>query len=120
MREAVDFHLVKPEHAEIDKRLLNWSRWANGRPHSIVQPMFQMYRPDNWDRELSGIPVDRLDAQRMQKGVAALPAAQRSALTWHYVAPCSPKRMAQSLGESLAGLAALVGSARTMLINRRI
>lgn len=119
-RDSIDFHIVAPEHVAIHVRLENWALWANGRPHSIVQPMFMLYRPDSYDREPSGVVIDRLDAQKMQKGVAALPENHRAAITWHYVAPCSPVRMARALGETLKGLEALVRSGRVMLINRRV
>jgi len=117
-RDAIDFHVVEPAHFEIHGRLENWALWANGRPHSVIQPMFMLYRPDSYDRALSGIVIDRIDAQRIQKAVSSLPAGHRLAITWNYVAPCSPKRVARSLGESLLGLAGLVRSARQMLIVR--
>lgn len=119
-REMVDFHIVEPAHLKIHDRLCNWALWANNRPASIVQPMFMLYRPDNYERSDSGMVVDSLDAQRVQKGVAALPESHRQAVTWNYVAPCSPTRMARSLGESLDGLAELVRRGRTMLINRSV
>lgn len=119
-RDSIDFHLVEPAHYKIHERLENWSRWANGRPHAIVQPMFQQYRADNFDREPTGMVIDRLDAQRVQKAVSALPANHRAAVTWQYVAPSSPIKMARTLAVSMAGLAELVRAARTMLINRGV
>ena len=115
---AVDFHIVEPAHIAIHMRLENWALWANGKPRSIVQPMFQLYRPDAYERESSGIVIDRLDAQKVQKAVSALPEQHRAAITWQYVAPCSPIRMARALGETLNGLAELVRRGRTMLNNR--
>lgn len=117
-RDAIDFHVVAPDHLAIHARLENWALWANGKPSTIVQPMFMLYRPDSFERESSGIVIDRLDAQKVQKAVSALPEKHRQAITWHYVAPCSPVRMARSLGETLDGLAELVRRGRTMLNNR--
>ena len=119
-RDAVDFHRIDPAHTKIDARLWNWKLWCNGNPRSIIQPMFMLYRADDYERELSGVVIDRLDAQKMQNGVSALPDNHRAAITWHYVAPCSPMRIARALGETLQGLGALVTSGRQMLINRRI
>lgn len=120
-RDSIDFHVVEQAHIKIHDRLVNWSRWANGRAGGAdSSPMFRLYRPDNYERESSGVVVDRLDAQRMQKGVTALPASHRAAVTWHYVAPSSPIRMARTLAVSLDGLAELVRSGRAMLINRGV
>ena len=119
-RETVDFHVVEPAHLAIHARLENWAMWANGKPRSIVQPMFMLYRPDAYERESSGIVIDRLDAQKVQKAVSALPEKHRAAITWQYVAPCSPIRMARALGESMSGLCDLISRARTMLKNRAI
>ena len=82
--------------------------------------MFMLYRADDYERELSGVVIDRLDAQKVQKGVSTLPDKQRTAITWHYVAPCSPKRIARNLGETLRGLESLVKTGRQMLINRSV
>lgn len=117
-RDFVDFHRVAPEHAQIHLRLENWSRWANGHARSFVQPMFQLYRPDSYDRTLSGVAGDPIDAQRIQKLVSALPYLHRQAITWHYVAPCNPARMARSIGQTMQELCDLVHSGRTMLVNR--
>lgn len=119
-RDAIDFHVVAPEHKAIDLRLCNWALWAGARPRGAVQPMFQLYRPDAYEREFSGVVVDPLDAQRMQKGVSALPESHRSAITWQYLSPCSPVKMARALGETLKGLEGLVRAGRTMLVNRRV
>ena len=119
-RDPVDFHHIDTAHREIDARLWNWKLWCNGNPRSIVQPMFMLYRADDYERELSGVVIDRLDAQKIQKGVSTLPEKNRAAITWHYVAPCSPRRIARSLGETLHGLESLVSSGRQMLINRSI
>ena len=117
-RDAIDFHVVEKEHLAIHARLENWARWANGKPQSIVQPMFALYRPDNNERDGYGIPIDRLDAQRVQKAVSELPDKHRAAISWQYVQPSSPLKMARALSESLAGLLDLVRRGRIMLINR--
>ena len=117
---AVDFNAVRPEHHDIDKRLGNWGRWSLGRGGSDCSPMFRLYRPDNYEREPSGNPLDPIDAQRVQKGVTALPTPHRLALSWCYISRNNPRKAAQLLGESLEGLARLIEHGRTMLINRKV
>jgi hypothetical protein len=120
-RLHVDFSHVEDGHAEIHKRLENWGRWCRGRPTSYVQPMFRLYRPDeHWEGQAAAIPVDKIDAQRISKGVTALPTNHRSSMNWFYVSPTSPGRAARALATSLEGLALYVRDARTMLINRGI
>ena len=119
MVKAVSFDVVPYAQEGIDGRLKNWARWASGRPGGGVHPMFRHYRPDNFEREMSE-PIDALDAQAIQKGVSALPTRHRLALSWCYITPGSPGRMARKTGESIEGLFGLISDARQMLINRRI
>jgi hypothetical protein len=116
---VIDFNAVPFHHERMDERLKNWARWASGRPGGGVHPMFRHYRPDNFEREMSE-PIDALDAQAIQKGVSALPTRHRLALSWCYITPGSPGRMARKTGESIEGLFGLISDARQMLINRRI
>jgi DNA-directed RNA polymerase specialized sigma24 family protein len=118
----VDFNHVQPEHAKIDRRLANWARWSNNRGSPAVCAMFALYRADNFDRldSTQPPPIDHLDAQRVQKGVGALPGPHRLALSWCYIKRNNPRKAAQTLGESLEGLAQLIRDGRQMLINRRI
>ena len=121
IREYVDFHLVSSGHEEIHARLQNWARWQHNRAGGTVTPMFRMYRSTDVHQETPGSdPVDAMDAQRVQKGVTMLPGKHRLAVSWNYVKRNNPRKAAQSVGESLEGLALLVRQARTMLINRRV
>jgi hypothetical protein len=118
---SVDFHHVEEIHAEIHKRLENWGRWCRGRPQSQVSPMFRLYRPDeHWEGQSASIPVDKIDAQRVAKGVSGLPQMHRHSVSWFYVSPCSPGKAARAIGTSLAGLALYVNDSRSMLKNRGI
>lgn len=123
IRTAVDFNAV-PEHQQaMDKRLQNWARWANGRAKPPCAPMFRLYKPSDARRkDVDDIPppVDTLDAQRVQKGVSALPTPHRLSLSWCYITRTNPRRAAQNVGESLEGLARLIQDGRQMLMNRGI
>lgn len=82
--------------------------------------MFNLYRSDNWGRaygEETSIPIDSMDAQRVAKGVYALPYKHRKAIHWSYLRPRDPMTKARELAVSLEGLAQLVRDARTMLVN---
>lgn len=118
---AVDFHHVAPEHEAIHARLNNWRRWVIVRPHGWqVAPMFRMYQSKarQWHAPVIQTPIDTLDAVLVEKAVAALPEKHRDAIRWSYVYCGNPVAMARSLGVSKQGLADLVESGRTMLINR--
>ena len=120
MRVKVDFHVVEEGHRAIDGRLRNWAVWCNGSMGGEVHPMWRLYRapPSRSDAVSAGSAVDRIDAARIAKAVAALPDRHRRALNWCYVRPCAPRRAAQALAVSLEGLALLVRDGRQMLINR--
>lgn len=114
----IDFHRVDEGHFRIDERLRNWARWVIPRRPSWVHPMWRQYRSSEvWGAE-SGVPVDGLDAQLMEKQVSALPDRHRDAVRWAYVYRKSPHRIARHLGVSLDGLHRLVHEARQMLVNR--
>jgi DNA-directed RNA polymerase specialized sigma24 family protein len=118
---AVDFAHVEPAHEAIDARLHNWARWANGRSGPRCSPMFRLYRSSEArtiDATPGAAPVDTLDAQRIQKAVTHLPGRHRLALSWCYITRTSARKAAQTVGESLEGLAQLIRDARQMLINR--
>lgn len=118
-RKAVDFFIVEDSHLSVHLRLENWSRWCRGRSVTAVHPMWRMYRADNWSREIPATgAADPLDAAEIQKAVGHLPVKHRHAINWQYVGNASPRRAAQSLGVSLAGLRDLVMSARQMLVDR--
>lgn len=122
-REAVDFHAVEPHQREIDGRLRNWGLWCNGSNVPMTSPMFRMAPPPprvRGDMAYSSVSVDRMDAAKIAKAVAALPASHRAAINWSYVKPVSPKRACQAIGTSMEGLALLVRDGRQMLINRSV
>jgi len=119
--ESIDFHLVDEKHEAIHKRLENYARWCHGGGgNGGVAPMFRMYRPDNFERGAIATPVDGTDAQRIFKGIQALPQPHRIALSWFYIKPVNPRRACQNIGTSMEGLALYVSDGRQMLINRRI
>ena len=120
--KAIDFHAVEQHQRGIDARLANWARWCKGSTATMTSPMFRMTPPPPRVRAdmhyQMADQVDRMDAQKIAKAVAALPQSNRSALSWHYVKPVSPKRACQALGVGMEGLAQLVRDGRQMLINR--
>lgn len=123
--KPIDFHAVEPHQREIDRRLQNWGRWCNGTTAPMTSPMFRMTPPPPRVRgdmayALAGDAVDRMDAQKVAKAVAALPASHRSALNWSYVKPVSPRRACEAIGTTAEGLMQYVRDGRQMLINRQI
>lgn len=119
-RQHIDFHLVHDHHQEIHARLLNWARWANGRPVRHTAPMFRMYQSAakvRSDRE-APIQINKLDAMAMQKGVSSLPLAHMWATNWCYLKPVNPGKACRELGTTMGGLAQLLHDARQMLVNR--
>lgn len=122
-KEIIDYSHVPERHAAIHDDLECWARWVV--PHGSAwacQPMFRHYRSNawQWERPESRKPIDTLLAHRMEKAVAALPEKHRDAIRWCYVFRGNPARMARILAVSKQGLADLVDSGRTMLINRTV
>lgn len=117
---AVDFHAVEEHQRDIDKRLHNWALSCDGGGPLGVSPMFRLYRPDNWERGATGLPIDHADATKIAKGVAALPEKHRKTINWAYVRPVNPRRACQEIGVSLDDLALLLRDGRQMLINRKV
>ncbi|HNG01993.1 MAG TPA: hypothetical protein PLS35_05975 [Nitrospira sp.] len=125
MSRYVDFNAVDPKHQTMDARLRNWSIWANGRDglgFAPCAPMFRMYRStEQWEDSANKAPaVDQLDAQRVQKGVSALPEKHRIAISWNYMSRSHPRKAAKALGESLEGMKHLIDAGRQMLCNRGV
>lgn len=116
----VDFFFVAPRQQEIHKRLENWASWCHSPSGAASSPMFRLYRPDNYEREGSTVPVDTHDAHKIAKGVAALPPAHRQALSWNYIVGGSPHKARMKLGVTIDGLMLLITDSRTMLINRGV
>lgn len=73
-----------------------------------------------WTGASVSIPLDPLDAQRLEKAVSALPEAHKFAVRWCYVYRGNPARAARHIGETQEGLARLIEAGRVMLINRRV
>lgn len=120
-REMTDFYMVDDAHIAIHERLNNWATWCRGSTRAGVHPMFRMYRPDNWERDMqTAKAMDPLDAARVQKGVAALPEKHRHSVQWFYVLSGPPKVAARQLAVSVQGLSDLVRNSRQMLINRSV
>lgn len=121
-RTYVDFHEVPSHQREIDARLANWGRWAMNRGFGVeCSPMFALYRSaDHWRQygATTADAVDRIDAQRMQKAVTALPGPHRLALSWCYIRKNNPAGAARTIGTSMQGLKKLIDDGRQMLINR--
>ena len=132
-RDPIDFHSIEDGHIEIHTRLLNWSRWVRpGRSH-WVSPTWRQGKSNGrqWHLPVVRESVDTLDAHRIEKAVAALPAKHRDALRWAYVWgtssplvarmngwPYWPDQAARSLAMSLSGLKRTMREGRIMLINR--
>lgn len=120
--DYIDFHQVEEKHLAIHQRLVNWGIWCNGTAPSETSPMFRLYiapaRARSRDGVTFGVSVDRMDAARIAKAVAALPEQQRGAVNWCYVRPVAPIRAARAIGTSLDGLMQLLRDGRQMLINR--
>jgi len=120
-RDFVDFNHVSDDHKAIHERLENWRRWVTVRPHGWqTAPMFRMYQSKarQWEAPVIQRPINTLDAMLLEKAVFQLPEKQRDAIRWSYVYCGNPAGMAQRLGVSKQGLADLVASGRTMLVNR--
>lgn len=129
-REYVDFAHVPPSQWAMHDRLENWARWCRGSERQAgdaASPMFALYRSTDAktkERLAYGapteVPIDKMDAQAVQKGINALPDKHRRALHWSYLRPRNPTAQARELGLSLGGLADMVLAARQMLVNRRV
>lgn len=123
VKSHIDFHQVESHQREIDARLQNWARWCNGTSVFGASPMFRMVPPPprvRGDIAMYSTPVDRMDAQKVAKGVAALPEKHRASINWHYVKPVSPARACREIAVSMDALAKLVRDSRQMLLNRQI
>ena len=115
----VDFSRVAQHHDAIDARLTNWGRWCHSPVGRKCSPGFELYRSsDQWAQDAGGQSVDGIDASRIQRHVTQLPVKHRLAICWCYVTRSNPRKAAQSVGESMQGLADLIVNGRQMLINR--
>lgn len=116
----VDFFEVAPQHQEIHKRLENWAQSCFGGGGSGTSPMFRLYRPDNYERGESRVPVDQHDAVKIAKGVAMLPKPHRLAIHWNYLEGGTPTKARKRIGCTLEGLMLFIRDGRQMLVNRRV
>lgn len=118
---AIDFFHVELAHREIDQRLVNWGKFCFSSGGSGLNPMFRWVKPSQqWDAIDMVVPIDRSDAIKIAKGVAALPEPHALALNWCYVYKTSPKKGCQMVKTSMQGLERLIRDGRTMLINRKV
>jgi hypothetical protein len=114
----VDFHAIPDSQAAIHERLLNWARWCFSGQAQDCAPMFSGYRSTEvWAAPEASSPVDKLDAQRIEKAVCALPYNHKHAIRWWYVMSSAhgrvgPAKTAALLGLTLEGLAMTVIQAR--------
>jgi hypothetical protein len=120
MSEYVDFSRIDDGHVGIHDRLVNWARWCDNRPRlSAGHPMFRWARSaDHWAGSVVTVPVDNLDAAKMEKAVFKLPEKNKLAVRWWYVYRSPPRVAARALACSMDGLSQLVRDGRQMLVNR--
>lgn len=118
-----DMHRVRYAHEGVHDRLLNWARWCNaGRGSANGQPMFRHYRSGYQDSaDHAHIPVDGLDAVKMEKQVIFLPEHHRTAIQWFYVYShrgLSMWKVLRFMGVQRDTLVTLVHDGRSMVKNR--
>jgi hypothetical protein len=118
-----DLHRVRYIHEGVHDRLLNWARWCNGgRGSSSGQPMFRQYRSGYRESaEQVFIPIDGLDAVKMEKQVIFLPEKHRIAVQWFYVYShrgLSMWKVLRFMGVQRDTLVTLVHDGRSMVKNR--
>lgn len=124
-RDAIDFHYIRPEHAEVHRLLIEWARWVRpGRGGAGTHPMFKGYVPYLYPETPeagNSIPINTLRAQETERAVAALPLEQevrkRSiALRWCYVFQGLPvHRLRRALGWNERELVEMLHDSRDML-----
>jgi hypothetical protein len=118
---AIDFHFIRPSHEEVHLRLINWSRWAKGgRGKNTTLPMFQNYRADGYYEIKGGaIPIDSLDATKIQKVFAGMPEQHLWALHWTYLySGIHVGKVCRVLGMTRGNLSEAIHDARAMVRNR--
>lgn len=119
-RDQVDLHYIRPEHAAVHLRLVNWGHWSNPRSMgNQQQPMFRGYEPYAFPRDASGAStVDQLDAQAVQKIMHKMPQKHARALGFAYVHPyVHVNKVCRILAVNVRDLAELGHEARTMAKN---
>jgi DNA-directed RNA polymerase specialized sigma24 family protein len=118
-RDQIDFFEIRPAHAEIHRRLLNWARWVRPMGYrGSVLSMFRHYR-NGYEESHPSAEIDSLDGANVEKAVQALPPSHREAIRWWYVRNYIPvHRMRKALGLTTPALHELVHDARAMLRNR--
>lgn len=118
--EPVDFFYVAPEHQAIHEQLVNWARCVSvGRP-TWAHPMWKGAQSNGrqWYAPEIKTPPNTLAGSEMEKAVRALPEKQREAIRWNYVYNWTPAAEIRRLGVTYEGLANLIRSGRTILVNR--
>lgn len=119
-RDAIDFHEVRPIHAAVHERLLEWAKWCrNNEAGMNVHPMFRQYRSKHDEQVAPAAKVDPLRAAALQKVFVGLPELNRWVLNWYYCKPYIPlNRVKRALAVTEPRLFDLVHDSRSMLKNR--
>lgn len=119
-----DMNRVRFAHEEIHERLVNWGRWCmSGARGPGASPMFRQYKAPKYRNavdELS-IPVDGLDATKIERAVSFLPEKHRDSIRWFYVysrAGMGLWQAVRALGVQRDTLTKLIHDGRSMLRNR--
>lgn len=122
MRVKVDFHYVEEHQREIDKDLVNWSRWVTPSSPSQRCQMFKWARSNSWQWHTPEYreSCDPIAAQAMEKKVCQLPDKHKAAIIWFYVRPTHPHKAQRALGVTEQALYGLVRDGRQMLMNREV
>lgn len=85
-RDLEDLHSVRPEHVDIHKRLLNWSRCQkSGGWQTNCLAMFRNYRDGYFELSAPRDPPDVNDGQRVQDAFKEIPEIHRHVIGWSYV-----------------------------------
>lgn len=120
----VDFGAIPPHQLDMHVRLQNWGRACNGRAGDSTAPMFRLFRGSQTMTPSYGlgtaVPVDRIDAARIGRGVYGLPEPHRIAVQWAYVQRTSVMRGRKLLACTAEALAIYVMHGRQMLLNRGV
>lgn len=116
-----DYSRVPDNCKEIDAMLVNWAKWVMVKPQAWrTHPMFAQYRSKSWQWEMPVvvIPVDGIEAMRVEKAVGALPEKVRDVIRWAYVFTHIPDNIIRrNLGLTRESLLICLNNGRNMLKN---
>lgn len=118
--EPIDFFYVEPQHREIHAQLENWAQYVEVKRRAGQAPIWRLGKSHGrqWYAPELRPAIDTLAGHAMEKAVYALPEKHRGAIRWCYVGKWSPVFAIRDLGVTYEGLATLIRSGRTMLVNR--